>query len=415
MSRKTSVLALCSALGLLSLTVAEPATADETAAIEKGRYLSILGGCAACHTVAGEEPFSGGVPLDTPFGLLVGSNITPDKETGIGSWTFEDFQNSMSEGKGKGGHHLYPAMPYPAYTKVTREDNEALWAYFQSLKPVRKQIVSDQLPFPYDQRGLMIGWNLLNFSQGEFKPDPSKSETWNRGAYIVEGLGHCGSCHTPKSSLGGDEKSRPLAGYATPAWFSKDITSNSYSGIGDWSVDDLAEYMKTGRNRFDIATGPMATVVRGSSQYWNDADLKAVATYLKETPASATAAVEPLSGDDPRMANGADIYALYCTGCHAPTGAGIHGIYPRLADTSMMRGESATSVLHVVVGGSRKNIDTALNAPGMPPFGRPLTDTEIGDVVTFLRNRWGNAAGPVSDGDVKAMRDLLQKHSGAKE
>lgn len=404
---KNSVTSAAAALLAALLCASAWASDADSELIARGRYISLLGNCQACHTAADGKPFAGGVKLSSPFGILVGSNITPDPETGLGRWTFEDFKRAMKEGIGRNGH-LYPAMPYPSYTLVTDEDNAALWAYLKSVEPVHNPVQSNLLPFPYNQRYLLIGWNLLNFSEKPFKNAPGKSPEWNRGAYIVEGLGHCGGCHTPKNLIGGDETSRALDGYVVDSWYASDITANAYAGIGDWSVADLAEYLKTGRNRFDTASGPMAEVVADSSQYWTDADARAVAIYLKESPSSAAKASQPLAAEDPRLARGADVYALYCTGCHGASGRGVARLFPRLADTALVRGESPASLLHIVVGGSRQGIDTALGAPGMPAFARHLDDAQIADVLTFLRNSWGNAASPVSETDVAAMRQHLQ-------
>lgn len=412
MDRTTTALFLSGSL--LVLGALQPAlAADSGALIEKGRYLSILGNCGACHTPPNGMEMSGGVPIETPFGTLVASNITPDKETGIGNWTLEDFQKSMSEGIGSEGH-MYPAMPYPAYTKVTAEDNAALWAYLQTLEPARNEVQSSQLSFPYDIRSLMIGWNLLNFTQGEYTPDPARSEAWNRGAYIVEGLGHCSTCHTPKNWMGADEGGQHLAGFSMGLWYAGDITSNAYSGIGDWTEDDVIAYMKNGRNRFDSASGPMAEVVEKSSRHWTDEDLQAVATYLTSTTSSATAAPAAVPDSDPRIADGADIYALYCSSCHTPDGEGIASVYPKLGDTSLVRGESAASLLKIVLDGSRKGVDTTLGAPGMPPYAQRLSDKDIADVLTFLRNRLGNAATAISSEDVQAFCTLLQQAHASK-
>ncbi|WP_448682822.1 c-type cytochrome [Pseudomonas nicosulfuronedens] len=405
--KDSAILAVTVFLAALTCTGVWASTAPSDL-VERGRYVSLLGNCQACHTAPGGKPFAGGVKLQSPFGALVGSNITPDPETGLRKWTFQDFKQAMTEGKGRSGH-LYPAMPYPFYTRVTDEDNAALWAYLQSIEPVRNPVKSNQLPFPYDQRFLMIGWNLLNFSITPFQSNPGRSARWNRGAYIVEGLGHCGGCHTPKNLIGGDENSHALGGYVVDSWYATDITANGYTGIGDWSVADIAEYLKTGRNRFDTASGPMAEVVADASLYWTDADAVAVATYLKESASSDARPPAPLGADDPRIASGADVYALYCTGCHGSTGRGVARLFPRLADTSLVRGESPASLLRIVLGGSRQGVDTALDAPGMPAFARHLKDRQISDVLTFLRNRWGNAASPVGEADVSAMRQQLQQ------
>ncbi|WP_440467258.1 c-type cytochrome [Pseudomonas sp. YH-1] len=408
---KNSLTSATTALLAALLCMSAQASDMESELVARGRYISLLGNCQACHTTAGEKPYAGGVKLQSPFGTLVGSNITPDPETGLGQWAFDDFKRAMSEGKGRNGL-LYPAMPYPYYHRVTDEDNTALWAYLKSIEPVRHPVQSNLLPFPYNQRYLMLGWNLLNFSSKPFEADPGRSPEWNRGAYIVEGLGHCGGCHTPKNLIGGDETSRALSGYVVDSWYATDITANGYTGIGDWSVADITEYLRTGRNRFDTASGPMAEVVNDSSQHWTEADAKAVAVYLKESASSTAKAPRPLGDEDPRLARGADVYAFFCTGCHGATGRGVARLFPPLADTALVRGESPASLLRIVLGGSRQGVDTALGAPGMPAFARHLDDRQIADVLTFLRNHWGNAATPVSTEAVRTMRQQLK--AGAK-
>ena len=276
--------AASAALAAISATAAFAGSGDGSfEMIERGRNLATLGDCAACHTAPGGKPYAGGVPIETPFGRLVGANITPDVETGIGTWTLDDFQRAMSEGIAKGGYHLYGAMPFNAYTKVSKEDNAAIWAYLQSLQPVSNAVEANQLPFPFNIRTSLYAWNFLNFTQGEFVADPSKSAEWNRGAYLVEGLGHCGTCHTPKTLTGGDVAGAALKGGVVDSWLAPDITGNAHTGIGSWTVDEITQYLKTGSNRYDVASGPMAEEVEKSSQHWADADLKAVATYLKAT------------------------------------------------------------------------------------------------------------------------------------
>ena len=196
------------------------------------------------------------------------------------------------------------------------------------------------------------------------------------------------------------------------SWYATDITANGYTGIGDWSVADITEYLRTGRNRFDTASGTMAEVVNDSSQYWTEADAKAVAVYLKESASSTAKAPRPLGDEDPRLARGADVYAFFCTGCHGATGRGVARLFPPLADTALVRGESPASLLRIVLGGSRQGVDTALGAPGMPAFARHLDDRQIADVLTFLRNHWGNAATPVTTEAVRTMRQQLK--AGAK-
>ena len=238
--------------------------------IEHGRYMVIAGDCTACHTAKEGQPFAGGGALETPFGTLLAPNITPDVATGIGGWTDDEFVNALQNGVGHGGIHLYPAMPYTYYTKMTREDVIAIRAYLDTVQPVNNRVIANQLPFPFNQRETMVGWNELYFTPGEFKPDPSKPAEWNRGAYLVEGAEHCALCHTPKNALGGDENSQAMQGSVLQSWYAPNLTGNRRVGIGDWSVDDIALYLKTGRNRYDIASGPMADAVTHSTSHLAD-------------------------------------------------------------------------------------------------------------------------------------------------
>ncbi len=403
-------------LGLLALGVSALAHAGgngDYSQVERGRYLATVGDCAACHTssVQGSKPYAGGVALETPFGLLLGANITPDPDTGIGKWTFDDFQRAMSHGIGHDGVRLYGAMPFTAYTKVTREDNRAIWEYLQTLQPVHNTVTSNQLPFPFNIRTSLIVWNWLNFDQGAFIPDLKKSADWNRGAYIVAGLGHCGTCHTPKNLLGGDKDSQYLYGGVVEGWMAPDITVNRHTGIGKWTIDDITAYLKDGMNRYDMASGPMAEEVKNSSNRWTDADLKAVAVYLKDSGHdSGSQAPEPIKANDSSMIAGQAIYADRCSACHTPNGKGEEGLFPRLADSPLIVSSNATSLIHVVLAGSRPvDTDAAPTAPGMPSFAGNLSDADVANVLTYIRNSWGNSASAVNSGDVKDLREKLRE------
>lgn len=407
---KKRTLFTLAAISLAVLGVSEAWAQPEYDQIERGRYIATLGDCTACHTVDPKKPFAGGVGLNTPFGKLVGANITPDRETGIGNWSFDDFQRAMSEGIGHGGKRLYGAMPFTAYTKVSRQDNADLWAYLQSLQPIHQEIESNQLPFPFNVRTSLIVWNWMNFDKGEFKPDMSKSAEWNRGAYLVEGLGHCGTCHTPKNILGGDKNSAFLSGAVVEGWWAPNLTSDVHAGLGKWTQEDIVSYLRTGVNRYDIASGPMADAVKNSTQYWRDEDLKAVATYLKATPKQGDDKPAVLAADDSRMKTGATIYEAKCSACHAPQGQGGKNIFPQLANNPLVNAPNATSLIHVVVAGSRGvDTDTRPTAPAMPSFAGTLSDEEMANVITYVRNSWGNAASPVSAGDVKDLKEELRK------
>jgi mono/diheme cytochrome c family protein len=376
--------------------------------LERGRYLAVLGDCAACHTAPGLPAFAGGVVLETPFGDLIAPNITPDPETGIGTMSLSEFQRVMSEGIGKRGYHLYGAMPFTAYTKVTKDDNAAIWAYLQTIAPVRNKVEPNQLPFPFDIRASLIGWNMINFSAGEFKPDSTKSSEWNRGAYIVEGLGHCGTCHTPKNLIGGDKNSRFLEGAALAGWFAPNITADPHKGIGAWSTDDIVRYLKTGANRYDIASGPMAEMVEKSSQHWTDADLKAVAVYLKDGRNADAKAPRPVPDSDKRMVAGQAIFADRCTGCHLSNGTGVPTLFPRLALAPLIDADDPSSLIRVVLAGSQAGAtDAAPTAPAMPSFAWNLSDQDVAAVLTYVRNHWGNAAPAVEPAEVAALRKSL--------
>ena len=404
-----TLLSVCAGVLGLALNVAHGATgADSYNLVEKGRYLTTLGDCTACHTLPGKPAFSGGVVLDTPFGKLLGANITPDPINGIGRWSFEDFQNAMSKGHGLDGKRLYGAMPYTAYTKVLRQDNQAIWAYLQTIEPADNKVETNQLPFPFNIRTSLLGWNLLNFQEGEFKADPKKTEQWNRGAYLVQGLGHCGTCHTPKSLTGGDKNDQFLGGANLQNWVAPNITADAHSGIGSWSEDDIVKYLKTGANRFDIASGPMAEEVEHSSQHWKDEDLMAVAVFLKDgsKPANPPKA---LAATDSAMVAGKAIYADRCSACHVGNGEGVENLFPKLAMAPLVNGADASSMIRVVLAGSRAGAtDAAPTAPAMPSLGWALSDDNVANVLTYVRNSWGNAAPAVSSADVKAEREQLQ-------
>lgn len=378
--------------------------------IERGHYLATVGDCAACHTLPGSgHDFAGGRPVETPFGLLVAPNITPDPQTGIGAWTDDEFVNAMKKGTGRNGTHLYPAMPYTYYTKVTRDDALAIRAYLNTVPAVHNPVKSNQLPFPLDIRLGMAAWNELFFTAGTFQPDTSKGGEWNRGAYLAEGLGHCGLCHTPKNFLGGDQSSAALQGYALQGWFAPDITNDARRGLAAWSVDDIVAYLKTGHNKSGAATGLMAETLDRSTSHMSDADLKAIAVYLKDQPRKHESA--PSAPEQAAMKAGEQIYVDECSGCHTATGKGIAGLFPSLSGAPVVQQTNPTSLLHVVLRGAR-SVATGMAPTGaaMPEFGWVLNDDQVADVVTYIRNAWGNAAPPVSASDVgKARKSLIER------
>jgi mono/diheme cytochrome c family protein len=380
--------------------------------IERGRYLTVVGDCAACHTLPGSgHDLAGGRSIETPFGVILSPNITPDPSTGIGAWTDEEFINAMIKGTGRNGAHLYPAMPYTYYTKVTRDDLLAIRSYLDTVPAVQNAVKPNQLPFPFDVRADMRVWNELYFTPGTFQPNPNKSAEWNRGAYLAEGLGHCGLCHTPKTTLGGDKAGERLRGYALQGWYAADITNDPRRGLGSWSVDDIANYLKTGHSPTSIATGLMAETIAQSTSHMSDADLKAIATYLKDQPGQSGVVSDQVAPAQSGMKMGAQIYADECSGCHGANGKGSVGLFPPLEKSALVQQIDPTSLLHVVLRGARSvATNGAPTAPAMPQFAWLLKDHEVAAVLTYIRNSWGNAAPAVSADEVgKARRALVER------
>jgi mono/diheme cytochrome c family protein len=374
--------------------------------IERGRYLVAAGDCAACHTAEGGKPFAGGRPVPTPFGTIWSTNITPDKQTGIGGWTEHDFYTALHEGRGPDGKRYYPAFPYPWYTKVTREDARAMKAYLDTLPGVRQKDQAPDLPWPLSVREVMAGWNGLFFNEGTYQSDPHKSAQWNRGAYLVEGLGHCGACHTPKNALGAPERKNRLEGGYGEHWYAMDLTGDMREGLGSWSQQDIVEYLKTGSNGKAAAGGPMAEVVANSTQHLKDADLQAIATYLADTPVTKEARkVDDGKIDQAVLDRGHALYVDNCTGCHMAGGEGLHNVFPPLkGSAAVLATEPATALQAILDGATVVATRDKPTALAMPAFGWKLGDGDIADLTTYIRNAWGNHATAVSSHDVAKLR-----------
>lgn len=373
--------------------------------IERGRYLAVLSDCASCHTVPGSnQPFAGGRSIETPFGNIVAPNITPDAETGIGSWSDDQFEAAVRKGLRRDGSRLYPAMPYNAYTRMSRDDVLAIRAYLNTIAPVRNAVVADTLPFPFNLRVSMRVWDALYFTEGEYRPDPNQSAEWNRGAFLVTGPGHCGACHTPKTFLGGDKTSQYLRGSYLQGWSAPDITNDSRLGLGRWSKQDIVAYLHSGHNRITAATGPMGEVVTLSTTYMTDPDLEAIATYLKSLPGKSDG-VAQLSANEPPMVAGAAIYRDQCSACHGIDGKGVTELFPSLAESSMARSDDPTSAIRIILRGARSvGTDAQPTAAGMPSYGRQLDDAEIAAVLTYIRNNSANIARAVTADQVAKVR-----------
>jgi mono/diheme cytochrome c family protein len=336
--------------------------------IEKGRYLTTVADCAACHTLPGSgHELAGGRPLETPFGTLVAPNITPDPETGIGAWTDDEFVNALTKGTGRHGMRLYPGMPYTYYTKLTRDDALAIRAYLNTIPAVRNAVKSDQLPFPLNIRTGLAIWDALFFHPQTFRPNPQKSAEWNRGAYLAEGPAHCGMCHTPKNFLGADKDGQRLQGYNLQGWYAPNITNDQRRGLGSWSVDDIVNYLKTGHNKMTTTTGLMSETLNLSTSKMTEEDLRAIAVYLKDQPGQDD---KPGAAPDQSvMKTGGQIFADECAGCHKPDGSGIAALFPTLKGSPAVQQTDPTTLLRVVLRGAEAaGTDKVPTGSQMPQF-----------------------------------------------
>ena len=399
--------------GFLPKTEAKVAANPTTQVIERGEYLARAGDCVACHTNPGGKEFTGGRPMVTPFGALYVPNITPDEETGIGAWTPEDFYRMMHTGVSRDGTLLYPAMPFASYTKVTREDSDAIYAYLMSVPPAKLKNRPHELQFPFNNRELLLGWRTLYLKEGEYKSDPKQSVEWNRGAYLVQGLGHCAMCHTAINALGGSSESKAFEGGMIPNqnWYAPSLTSNREAGLGNWKIQEIADLLQGGTSHRGTTYGPMAEVVYNSLQYLTDTDARAMAVYLKALPQRDS---EPLPTSQARlvapnvMELGRKVYAKQCAVCHGDEGKGQPPAYPPLASNqSITMASPVNSIRMVLNGGYSAGTKKNPRPYGMPPFSHILSDKEVAAVVTYVRVAWENNGTPVAPSQANELRRLL--------
>lgn len=410
-----------------------PTKVLDPALVERGRYLALAGDCISCHTRQNGAPFSGGRALNTPFGVIYSANITPDTDTGIGGWSEQQFARALREGIGADGKYLYPAFPYTAYTKLTDSDVAALYTYVRSLRAVRFTPPQNDMPFLFKIRALMAPWNAMFFSEGRYVPDRSQSSEWNRGAYLTQGLGHCGSCHTPRNLMGGERGSRALSGGAylddindeilgekvipmdertVRAWSSANLTS-ARNGLGAWSLDQIAAYLKTGHNEHAGAFGPMIEVIANSTSQLSAPDIRAIAVYLKSLPPQTWETPTDLS--DSRIKAGAAVYTARCGDCHQPTGLGTPPVAnapgakaaPPLAGNAALQAPNPATLINVILYGAHGGV-LAAKSKGTWPWPKMngfelsvgLDDEQIAALCSYVRASWGNQAGFVSAADV---------------
>lgn len=397
--------------GLRSTVVESLPHIDSGASADQGAYLARAANCYACHTAEESAPYAGGVAFKTPFGTLYSTNITPDAETGLGGWTLEDFYNAMKRGIAPGGKHLYPAFPYTDYAKMSDLDIESLYLYFQQVESIAQPAKENALGFPYSERSLLSGWKWLYHDSLAYEPDPERSEEWNRGAYLVEGPGHCGACHTPRNAFGAEKERLAFSGGVHEdkvklgfyrRWSAVNLT-NAETGLASWSEDDIVNYLKTGKSEQAIVHGPMREVVLHSTSHMTEPDLKAMAVYLKSLPA-----IDPPSvaqPDNEQLAHGEIVYTVHCGSCHLPTGLGSEGLGVTLNKNPIVQAEDPASLLNVILYGPHlPGPPFSVDRSPMKMYGKRLSDVDIAAVASYLRSNFGNRAGAVSPKQVKAQR-----------
>ena len=373
---------------------------------QRGAYLTRVGNCAACHTARGGQPFAGGKGIDTPFGLVFTTNITPDSRTGIGAWTAADFWRAMHHGRSKDGRLLYPAFPYTEYTRITREDSDAIFAYLRSVPPAQQANRPHALQFPFNTQAALAVWRALFFSPAQFEPVQGQSEEWNRGAYLVTGLGHCQACHAPRNTLGATHSRLDLSGGLIPMqnWYAPSLASPAEAGLQDWSMEEIMQLLKSGKTANGATLGPMAEVVFSSTQYLDHSDLKAMAHFLKELPQKESAKADKKFTNPDGQQIGQRIYKNECAQCHGDNGEGS-GDYPALAGNRTVTMNSSVNLVRIILRGGFTPATEGNPRPyGMPPFGQTLSDSEVAAVATYVRNTWGNGAGAVLPLNVQKSR-----------
>ncbi|MGY4370625.1 mono/diheme cytochrome c family protein [Bradyrhizobium sp. LB1.3] len=398
-------------LALATFTTVAQAQDKSSDVVARGEYLARAGDCTACHTAPEGRLFAGGHAMPTPFGTIYTSNITPDADTGIGKWSADDFYKTMHNGRFPDGGLIYPAMPFASYTKVTRADSDAIFAYLRSIAPVNQKNKPHELRFPYDNRQLILGWRTLYFREGEFKPNATKSVEWNRGAYLVEGLGHCAMCHSPINALGGTSQADTFKGGLIPMqnWYAPSLTNNREAGLGDWSIKDITDLLQTGVSMRGVVYGPMAEVVHNSLQYLNDEDTRAMAVYLKgiaePSPPPAASSALPTTESSLLVSLGKPVYDKNCASCHGAQGEGKPPHWPPLANNQSIEMQSAVNPIRMVLNGGYPPGTKGNPMPyGMPPFAGLLSDNEVAAVVSYIRTAWGNRGTPVSAREANELR-----------
>ena len=376
--------------------------------LDRGAYLARVGNCAICHTDRGGASYAGGRGIETPFGVVYSSNLTPDATTGIGSWSAAHFWRALHHGRSRDGRLLYPAFPYPNYTIVTRADSDVIYAFLLSQPAVQQANKAHSLQWPFSTQAALAVWRALYFRPGPYAGDAHQSPDWNRGAYLVGGLGHCSACHTQRNALGASANRMDLSGGLIPMqnWYAPSLTSPAEASVADWQVEHVVRVMQTGVSPRGSVLGPMAEVVLNSTQYWNADDLRAMAVFLKALPQTAPPArPEPVAVDTATAQRGAKLYEQHCAQCHGDQGQGVAGAYPALAANRAVQMTETANLVQVVLNGGFAPATVGNPRPfGMPPYVLLLSDADVAAVLTHLRTSWGNRAPVVSEFDVSRQR-----------
>ena len=380
------------------------------ALIAQGAYLARAGHCMACHTARGGAPLAGGRGIETPFGIVYSSNLTPEPETGLGGWQADTFWTALHLGRSRDGRLLNPAFPYSHTSVITREDSDALFAWLQQQDPVHQIRPPDTLPWPLGTQAALAVWRSLFFKPEPFTPSPAQTPQWNRGAYLVQGLGQCAACHSPRNALGANAGVNDLAGGLMPGgqWYAPSLDSDHESGLASTPLADIVRLLRSGQGAGASTSGPMGEVVQHGLQHLREDDLQAMAVYLQSRarqaarPAPSPAAA-PTSSALAR--HGAELYRQHCASCHGAQGEGVPGLYPALAGNRAVPLPTAVNLVQMVLHGGYAPATAAHPRPfGMPPFVLQLSDTDIAAVLTHLRTQWGHHAGEITPLQVHRIR-----------
>ncbi len=380
--------------------------------IARGEYLARIGNCAGCHTARGGEAYAGGGAVNTPFGAVYASNLTPDTTTGIGLWSADAFYRALNEGRSRDGRLLYPAFPYPNISLTTREDSDAIYAFLiHRVAPVKRENTAHTLHFPYDNSFALAAWRVLYFKPSVVQPDATQSASWNRGAYLVQGLAHCGACHSTRNALGAPIAGHTYDGAMMPLndWYAPSLTARNEGSVIDWDLAQISKWLTHGVSERGSALGPMAEVVFQSTQHLSVDDATAMATYLKTLPPSTPAPTIRATTKRTADAQSERLYADHCATCHGDNGQGKAGAFPSLAGNRAVTMSNTTNLIHVVLAGGFAPATLGNPQPhGMPPYYHLLSDAEIAKLLTFIRTSWGNDAAAVTELDMVKYRNALR-------